>query len=430
MVRVDPVSDTFAGPPIVGDRRYGGFMGSGSDAGKVRYTYRLRVSGTAERLLLSEWDRCRWVWNQCVEASNAAHKDSIATGVKVECGPAQLDKRLTGWRGEHDWLSAGSSVSQQQTIRDFGRARAKALKDRQDKAIAPRQRRGMPRFKSKHPALPSLNYTLRGFGLDGSLLKLAGGIVVRPVWSRDLPGAPSSVRIYRDALGRWWCSFVVTRPGTRQLPHTGRAIGIDWGVTDVATTTNDDHDLPHPQYGRTAAARLARYQRMMARRKPANGQPASGGYKSAKTAVAKQHAHVAAQRADTGRKWANRVATDFDQIAVEDFRPKFLARSTMARKAADGAIAATKRALVEQAGKHGRRLVLVDPKHTTTDCCMCGARAKHRLPLSQRTYRCDHCGHVAPRDKNSAHVILNRAGFNPAGADGIRPDRSPSEQAA
>ncbi|GAT02525.1 transposase [Mycolicibacterium fortuitum subsp. acetamidolyticum] len=406
------------------------FMGSAGDAGKVRYTYRLRVCGTAEQLLLAEWDRCRWVWNQCVEASNAAHKNSIATGVKVECGPAQLDKRLTSWRGEHHWLSDGSSVCQQQTIRDFGRARAKALKDRQDKAIVPRQRRGMPRFKSKHRALPSLNYTRRGFGLDGTLLKLAGAIVVRPVWSRGLPSAPSSVRIYRDALGRWWCSFVVKRPATQQLTQTGRAIGIDWGVTDVATTTSDDHDLPHPRYGHTAAAKLARYQRMMARRKPAKGQPASGGYKTAKRAAAKQHAHVAAQRADTGRKWAKKVATDFDEIAVEDFRPKFLARSTMARKAADGAIAATKRALVEQAGKHGRRLVLVDPKHTTTDCCMCGARDKHRLPLSQRTFRCDECGHVAPRDKNSAHVILNRAGFNPAGVDGIRPDRSLSEQAA
>jgi putative transposase len=69
-------------------------------------------------------------------------------------------------------------------------------------------------------------------------------------------------------------------------------------------------------------------------------------------------------------------------------------------------------------------------QHTTTDCGNCGARAKHRLPLSQRTYRCEHCGHVAGRDKNSAHVILNRAGFNPAGVDGIRPDRSPSGQAA
>ncbi|CAN5518308.1 RNA-guided endonuclease TnpB family protein [soil metagenome] len=406
-----------------------GVMGSASDAGKVRYTYRLRVSDTARRLLLAEWDRCRWVWNQCVEASNAAHRESIATGVKVECGPAQLDKRLTGWRSEHGWLSDGSSVAQQQTIRDFGRARAKALKDRKDRALAPR-RRAMPRFKGKYRAAPSLNYTLRGFGIDGPQLKLAGGIVVRPVWSRDLPSAPSSVRISRDALGRWWCSFVVPRPAAEQSPPTGRAIGIDWGVTEVATTTSDDHDLPHPQYGRTAAVKLARYQRMMARRKPQRGQPASRGYKTAKTAVAKQHAHVAAQRADTGRKWAKKIATDFDQIAVEDFRPTFLARSTMARKAADAAIGATKHALIEQAGKYGRQLVLVDPKNTTTDCSRCGARTKHRLPLSQRTYRCEPCGYVAPRDKNSAHVIYNRAGFNPAGADGVRPERSPSEQAA
>jgi putative transposase len=99
----------------------------------------------------------------------------------------------------------------------------------------------------------------------------------------------------------------------------------------------------------------------------------------------------------------------------------------MARKAADGAIAATKRALIEQVGKHNRHLVLIDPKYTTADCSNCGARAKHRLPLSQRTYQ---CGLVAARDKNSAHVIHNRAGFNPAGVDRLRPERSPSDQAA
>jgi putative transposase len=404
-------------------------MSSPEEKAKVRYTYRLRVSGAAQRLLMAEWDRCRWVWNQCVEASNAAHRESVATGVNVECGPAQLDKRLTGWRGEHDWLSDGSSVAQQQSIRDFGRARAKALKDRKDK-VAVKRRRGMPRFKAKHRASPSLNYTLRGFVFEGRRLKLAGGIVVQPVWSRELPDDPSSVRVYRDALGRWWCSFVVPRPCVEELPSTGRSIGIDWGVTELATTTSDAHDLPHPQYGRCGAARLARYQRMMSRRKPAKGAAASRGYKTAKRAAAKQHAQVTAQRADTGRKWAKTVVTDFDQIAVEDFAPKFLAKSTMARKAADGAIAATKQALLEQAAKHGRHIVLIDPRNTTTDCSNCGARTKHRLPLSQRTYQCDHCGLVAARDKNSAHVIHNRAGFNPAGVDRLRPGSSPSDQAA
>jgi hypothetical protein len=165
---------------------------------KVRYAYRLRVSSTAEQLLLAEWDRCRWVWNRCVEYSKAAHREPIQTGIRVECGPALLDKHLTGWRAGHDWLGNGSSVAQQQTVRDFGRARAKALRDRKDK-------------------------------------------------------------------------------------------------------------LPVRQ------------------------------------------------------------------------------RATMARKAADAAIAAAKAAVIEQADKHGRRLVLVDPKHTTTDCSKCGARAKHPLPLSQRT---------------------------------------------
>jgi hypothetical protein len=247
-------------------------MGSTSDVGKVRYTW-LRVSGRAQRLLSAEWDRCRWVWNQCVEASTAAHRESAAKGVKVECGPARLDKRLTGWRAENEWMAEGSSVAQQQTIRDFGRARAKALKDRKDRKLSPRPRRGMPRFKSKHRAAPSLNYTLRGFVLDGRIVTLAGGIAVRPVWSHGLPSPPSSVRVYRDALGRWWCSFVIDGPQVSVAPQTDRSIGVDWGVTDVAITTSNTHDLPHHQYGRTAAAKLARYQRMMARRKPSRVQP-------------------------------------------------------------------------------------------------------------------------------------------------------------
>ncbi|MBR7677657.1 transposase, partial [Streptomyces daliensis] len=115
----------------------------------------------------------------------------------------------------------------------------------------------------------------------------------------------------------------------------------------------------------------------------------------------------------TGRKWAKRVVHDHDALAVEDFRPKFLAKSTMARKAADAAIGATKQALVEMARKHGRILHLVHPAHTTMDCARCGARTKHALPLSERTYACTTCGAVSPRDKNSARVMLVRAGLHP-----------------
>jgi len=93
----------------------------------------------------------------------------------------------------------------------------------------------------------------------------------------------------------------------------------------------------------------------------------------------------------------------------------------MARKAADAAIGATKRSLLEMGRKHGRTVILVDPAYTTMDCSACGARAKTRLLLSERTYTCSKCATVLPRDKNSAAVMLYRAGLNPAGADRVRP---------
>lgn len=377
----------------------------------ARYTYRLRVSPTAHTALNAEWDCCRWIWNECVAKSKAVHALSRATGEKLTCGPAQLDKMLTEARAHTPWLAKGSSVPQQQVIRDFAKSRAKALKD--VKARLPMHRRaGMPKCRKKHEALPTLNYTRRGFRLKDRRLHLAGGITLTVVWSRELPAAPSSVRVYQDALGHWYASFVVpTR--VDPLPPTGAVLGIDWGVKETATTTNDAYDLPHAQHGRGAQVKLTRYQRMTARRRPAGGRAASKGYRKAKRQTAKLHKKVARQRQDTGRKWAKKVVRAHDALAIEDFRPKFLARSTMARKAADAAIGTTKQTLIEMARKHARDVHLVHPAHTTMDCAQCGARTKHALPLSERTYTCTACGAVSPRDKNSARVMLIRAGLVP-----------------
>lgn len=71
------------------------------------------------------------------------------------------------------------------------------------------------------------------------------------VWSRELPAAPSSVRVYRDSIGHWYASFVVSAE-VQLLPATGAVIGIDWGVKKTATTTSNAHDLPHVQHGKRA----------------------------------------------------------------------------------------------------------------------------------------------------------------------------------
>ncbi len=137
--------------------------------GPVRYTYRLRTSSTAHTALLAEWNRCRWIWNECVAKSKAVHlRNKSTSSGKQTCGPAQLDKMLTEARAMTPWLRDGSSVPRQQIIRDFGKSRAKAQKDIKD-GLPAKQRAGMPKWKKKRDAAPTLNYTKRGFRLkDGA----------------------------------------------------------------------------------------------------------------------------------------------------------------------------------------------------------------------------------------------------------------------
>ncbi len=358
----------------------------------LRYTYRLRPGAAAERALVAEWDRCRWVWNQAV-----AHLNTTREWVR--------DTHLTAWRKEHPWLAAGSVVTQQQMLRSF---RAKQAKGQ-----------GRRKFKSAKRTRPSLNYTLRGFALKDGRLRLAGGIVAPVVWSRELPSKPSSVRVYQDSLGHWYASFVVQR-ADEPLPEVERAVGIDWGVSTLATASDPAYDLPHPKHAQRAAFELAHAQKVQARRRPQPGTRASKGYRRARRNVAKIHRKVVRQRQDTARKWARTVVADHGAIAVEDFKPAFLAKSTMARRAADGAVGAAKATLLDYAQRAGRKVVLVPPAYTPMTCSTCGARAKSRLLLSERAFSCTSCGHVENRDRNAARVILATAGFNRAGADAVR----------
>jgi putative transposase len=365
----------------------------------VRYTYRLRPGATAECALLEEWSRCRWLWNEAVHQQKTRNKPTFC----------KLSKLLTAARAELPWLRAGSQVAQQQTLRTY----AAAL----DHSYKVKGRR-KPVVKRRKTTLPSLEYTVRGFTMRDGRLCLPKGVTIPVVWSRVMPSEPSSVRVYRDSLGHWYASFVVTRE-TGPAPDADGAIGIDWGVTTTATTTDPAYDLPYGGYRKRRAAELAKAQRKIARRRRPCGQAQSDGYLRARREAAKLHKKTQRQNTHAARVWAKRIVGDHQTIAVEDFKPKFLAKSTMARKSADAAIGAAKRELIYRGTRAGRKVVLVPPAYTTMTCAECLARNKLRLGLGERTFRCDSCGHAAPRDLNAARVILAMAERGHAGADGV-----------
>lgn len=366
----------------------------------VRYTYRLRPGATAVAALISEWGKCRWLWNEAVHQQKSRRKPNRKT----------LCKMLTEARGRSLWLREGSQVAQQEMVRAYALALEHSFKVKG---------RGRPTRKSRKHSLPSLNYTQRGFSIRDQRLRLAGGVVIPVVWSREVPSDPTSVRVYRDALGHWYASFVVRREAA-PAPAADKSIGVDWGITTTATTTDPAYDLPHLGHRRRCAAEMAKVQRKMSRRRRPRGSAPSRGYLRAKRQTAKLHKKAARQNTHDARQWAKRVVDNHSVIAVEDFKPKFLAKSTMARKAADAAIGAAKRELIERGTRAGRKVVLVPPAYTTMTCSECSARTKSRLGLGVRTFRCDDCGYTAGRDLNAARTILATVERDRAGVEDVR----------
>jgi putative transposase len=341
----------------------------------------------------------------------------------VNFSHVDASKELTDWRGRFDWLSAVPVTPQQQTLRALGRT-ISAFFDKKNPA-------GRPRFKKKK-SLATACWNANGFSLQGDRLAVAVSgerIHLRVVWSRPLPSVPKSVTVYRDAVGRWWASFVV-QVEPIEIGVTGETTGLDLGLTTFATTEFADADIANPRYARSAARALARSQRVQARKTKG-----SKGRAEAKVGIARLHARVAAQRSDFAHKEARTLARRFDRIGVEDLQIKnMLANRRLARSISDAGWANFLAVLNWQARKVGHEVIYKDPRNTTQNCSGCHAKAKHHLGLADRIFACSHCGLVLDRDRNAARNLnpdrRDKSVRVGQGVDGCKPGVSAESPAA
>jgi putative transposase len=194
----------------------------------VRYTYRVRPGKQAQAALEAEWHRCRWLWNEAVHQEKSVSRPTF-------CKLSKLSKLLTAARSSCEWLRAGSQTAQQQMLRTYARALNDSFKVKG---------RGKPVTKTRKNSDPSLEYTTNGFAVRDGRLELAKCAAIPVVWSREMPSQPKTVNIYRDNLGHWYASFVVTRE-SEVLPDLDIGIGVDLGVKTTAVTTEAAYDQPH-----------------------------------------------------------------------------------------------------------------------------------------------------------------------------------------
>ncbi|WP_245721036.1 RNA-guided endonuclease InsQ/TnpB family protein [Nocardia pseudovaccinii] len=179
-----------------------------------------------------------------------------------------------------------SAVVLQQALADLNTAYrnffASVTGKRKGARVAP------PRYRSRKDNRQAIRFTRNArFALTpGGKLRLPkiGDVAVR--WSRELPADPSSVTIIRDAVGRYFASFVVAITD-QPLPQVGGEVGIDLGLTTFAVLS-DGTMIDSPRFLRRAERRLRKAQKALHRKQKGGNDRAK-----ARRRVANAHAKVA-----------------------------------------------------------------------------------------------------------------------------------------
>ncbi|WP_018461885.1 RNA-guided endonuclease InsQ/TnpB family protein [Thermus oshimai] len=276
--------------------------------------------------------------------------------------------------------------------------------------VKQRGKAGYPRFKGE---ARYDSFTFPQAGTTGVKLQEGGKrVLIHGVGSvklkmhRPLEGEIKTATVKRE--GDQWYIIFVCEVEPRPLPESDKAVGIDLGTNPNFLVTSDGEMIEAPRYLQKAQAKLASAQRSLSRKKPG-----SNRRRKAQRRVAKLHRKIANQRKDFHHKIARRLVNRYGTIVHEDLNVIGLARSRTAKGVLDAGWGQFLKILAYKAEEAGRRVVGVDPKHTSQDCPVCGHREKR--PLWVREYTCPRCGAPQHRDVAAALNILAKARTEPAG---------------
>jgi putative transposase len=288
------------------------------------------------------------------------------------------------------------------------------------------QEPGYPRFKGKnrynsftYPDGAGWKLTVeeQGKKIKGTL-NLSKIGTAKVTMHRKFEGTIKTVTIKRE-VDEWYVVFSCEVDTPEKLPLSYEDVGIDLGVTHLATLSNGKM-IEHPKHYRRGEKKLAQCQRVLSRKKKG-----SHRRKKAGRALAKAHRKIARQRRDFSHKQSRKLVNTYQVIVFEDIQIGNLTKHAKPKQDETGKYlpngASAKSGLTKsiqdagwgmfvamcsvKAAWAGRCLVKVSPKYTSQICSHCGQVRKK--DLSERWHSCD-CGAELDRDVNAAINILER----------------------
>ena len=354
------------------------------DPNNAQATYFARACGVARfayNWALDEWKRQYDAW----KADNSLPKPSQAA----------LRRQLNAIKREQfPWMLEVTKCAPQMAIIQLGQAF--------QNFFAGRARYPQFRKKGVHDRFTLTNDQ---FDIDGCRIRIPNLGWVRMRESLRFAGKIMSATISRVA-DRWFVSITVDTDDTpkRKAENQG-VVGVDLGVSALATLSTGEPPIPGPKPHKALLNRLRRLSRSLSRK-----QKGSRNRRKAKAKLARLHARIANIRLDALHKLTTEITRRFHTVGIEDLNVRgMMANRHLARSIADMSFHEFRRQLEYKAERRGGRVVVADRWFPSSKTCSACGSVQEAMPLSVRQWICPDCGTRHDRDLNAARNLATYA---------------------
>ena len=347
----------------------------------------------------------RYVWNYFLNINKHRlnHHKSVLNYTK-------MSKLLTLLKRKQTWLNQCEKSVLQNTIKYQYQTFLKFFK----------KECGFPKFKSYKNNYQSIkmNYTNGNIGIlekdieytstgkfkkQNCKIKLPKIKQVKIAYSRQYEGRIVSCTLSRDTDNKYYISLCCVDIEINPLEQTGAVVGIDLGIKEFATTS-DNEIINNPKFYRKYEEKLIKTQRKLSKRKKG-----SNNRNKQRLKVNKWHKKIANCRIDFLQKLSTKLIRDYDIICMEDLNSSGMIKNhKLAKSISDASFFEFNRELEYKARWNYKLISRIDRFYPSSQICShCGNKSSQTKDLAVRTYICEECGLEIDRDYNASINILN-----------------------
>lgn len=269
-----------------------------------------------------------------------------------------------------------------------------------------KQRRDYPKTFSFYDAAP----TTKKDGFGG--VKIWEDLIKFPnmdEWlkcsiSQKVTGRIKKVSITKTKSNKYYVTLIVDKEDIKQYEKTGKSVGIDLGIKNLATLS-DGKIYHNPFFYKEEEENLKKLYKQLS--KTTKG---SRRYNQISNKIDRIYEKISNKRSDYFHKVTNEIVENYDIICIEDLcvSKMFKANRYIGKDLLDVGLRTFREILERKAEIRGKLVVVVDRNFPSSQkCSCCGYINPEVKNLGVREWDCPVCGNHHDRDLNAAINILN-----------------------